>query len=65
MQVSDRTMHELYRMLGNEMRDGRGVAIENYVVDGERIRKAADNWQADRRGRLDFDASLWENWNAR
>jgi hypothetical protein len=47
------------------MRDGRGVAIENYVVGSERIRKAADNWQADRRGHLDFDASLWENWNAR
>jgi hypothetical protein len=43
----------------------RRVAIENYVVDGERIRKAADNWQADRRGRVDFDASLWENWNDR
>ena len=49
--------------IGNEVRDGNGLAIENYVVRGERIRKAGDNWRADRLGRLDFDADLWDNWN--
>jgi hypothetical protein len=50
--------------IGNEVRDGRGLAIENYVVGGERIRKSGENWRADQPGRLAFDPSLWENWNA-
>jgi hypothetical protein len=52
-------------VIGNEVRDGRGLTIESYVVGGERIRKSADNWRADRPGRLDFDGSLWDNWDAR
>jgi hypothetical protein len=52
-------------LIGNEVRDGKGLAIENYVVGGERIRKSGENWRADRTGRLDFDPSLWENWDAR
>lgn len=51
--------------IGNEVRDGRGLALVNYVVGGEHITKAAQNWRADQLGRLDFDASLWENWDAR
>jgi hypothetical protein len=52
-------------VIGNEVRDGKGLTIENYVVSGERIRKSGDNWRADHPGRLDFDPSLWDNWDAR
>ncbi|MDB6042496.1 MAG: Dextranase [Gammaproteobacteria bacterium] len=52
-------------VIGNEVRDRRGLSIENYVVGGERIRKSGENWRADRPGRLDFDPSLWDNWDAR
>lgn len=51
--------------IGNEVRGGRGLAIVNYVVGTERITKAAGNWRSHEAGRLDFDASLWENWDAR
>jgi hypothetical protein len=50
--------------IGNEVRDGRGLAIENYIVGGERIQKSGTNWRPDQPGRLAFDPSLWENWNA-
>jgi len=50
--------------VGNEISAGRGVGIVNYVVGGERISKAAENWRSHEVGRLDFDPSLWENWNA-
>lgn len=51
--------------IGNQVREARGLLILNYRVGGERITRAAGNWQADRAGRLDFDASLFENWDAR
>jgi hypothetical protein len=51
--------------IGDELNDRSGLAIENYTVAGERISKAADNWRSYQPGRLDFDASLWENWDAR
>jgi hypothetical protein len=51
-------------IIGNETREGRGLELENYQVGGERIGKSAGNWQSDRPGRLDFDPSLWESWNA-
>jgi hypothetical protein len=51
--------------IGNEVRDGNGLAIENYVVGQVPIRKSAENWRHDQLGRLDFDPSLWESWDAR
>jgi hypothetical protein len=51
--------------IGNEVRDGRGLAIEAYVIGGERISKMQENWRADQLGRLDFDPSLFDNWDAR
>lgn len=51
--------------IGNEVWGGRGVAIVNYYVGGEHVTKAAENWRSFQTGRLDFDASLWENWDAR
>ena len=46
------------------MREGRGLEIENHVIEGERIRKAGDNWRSSELGRLNFEPSLWNNWNA-
>ena len=51
--------------IGNEIFGNRGVGIVNYVVAGEHISKAAENWRSFQTGRLDFDASLWENRDAR
>jgi hypothetical protein len=51
--------------IGNEVRGRRGLSIVNYVVGTERIAKAAENWRSNQTGRLDFEASLWENWDAR
>ena len=50
--------------IGDEMREGRGLEIENHVIEGERIRKAGDNWRSSELGRLNFEPSLWNNWNA-
>jgi hypothetical protein len=52
-------------LIGNEVSDGKGLAIVNYMVNGERIDKSAENWSADQPGRLDFDPALWESWDAR
>jgi hypothetical protein len=51
--------------IGNETFGRRGLEIVNYVVSTERISKSAENWRSDQSGRLDFDASLWDNWDAR
>lgn len=50
--------------IGDEVTDGEGLLIEGYAVGDEQITKEADNWQANRLGRLDFDPTLWTNWNA-
>ncbi len=39
------------------------LAIINYRVGAETISYTADNWQHNQPGRLNFDASLWRNWN--
>jgi hypothetical protein len=52
-------------VIGNQTRDGRGLAIDSYVVGAEHIRKSGENWRADQPGRLDFDPTLWDNWDAR
>ena len=57
--------HEERVFIGNEVWGGRGVAIVNYYVSGEHVTKAAENWRSFQTGRLDFDASLWENRDAR
>jgi hypothetical protein len=51
--------------IGNEVVGRRGLAIVNYVVGAEHVSRSADNWRSDQTGRLDFDASLWDNWDAR
>ncbi|MGW7466061.1 family 49 glycosyl hydrolase [Streptomyces xantholiticus] len=51
-------------ILGNETSQGRGLKLENYTVGGAVVSKAGDNWQADRLGRLGFDAENWDNWMA-
>lgn len=52
-------------VIGNEMRDGLGLLIDNMTVAGERILKSGNNWQSYQSGRLNFDGALWESWNAR
>jgi hypothetical protein len=51
--------------IGNEISGRSGVAIENYAVGSERIGKSAENWRSDQPGRLDFDVSVWDNWDVR
>ena len=50
--------------IGNEIPEGRGLQIENYVVGSERILKSSENWRSEAAGRLDFDPTLWDSWNA-
>ena len=40
------------------------LALRNYTVGGERVTRAAGNWQAAEAGRLNFSASMWEYWDA-
>ena len=42
-----------------------GLLLVNYQVGKERITRQADNWSSENAGRLDFDAELWEAWDAR
>lgn len=51
--------------IGNEISNGQGLALFDYTVAGVRITKEAGNWPSFEPGRLDFNASLWENWDAR
>ena len=48
----------------NETSESRGLKLENYVVGSEPVHKLDNNWQSDRLGRLNFDAALWDHWNA-
>lgn len=50
--------------IGNELLREQGLFLFNYRVAGERISREAGNWRSFELGRLDFDATLWENWNA-
>jgi len=50
--------------IGNEISENQGLLLFNYTVAGERITKQDGNWSSNELGRLDFDASLWLNWNA-
>jgi hypothetical protein len=50
--------------IGNETVSGRGLKLENYRVGGQQIYKAGNNWNSTSTGRLDFDAELWDDWNA-
>jgi len=70
---SDGTISEFKRLsnssgqkvtIGNESTQGRGLKLENYSVGGTYITRAANNWQADKLGKLGFDAELFDNWNA-
>ena len=50
--------------IGNEVTDGKGLALENYSVGGEIIEKSAGNWADYQPGRLGFDGENWDSWNA-
>lgn len=50
--------------IGNETSNSQGLKLENYRVGGQQIFKAGNNWDASSAGRLDFDAELWDSWNA-
>lgn len=50
--------------IGNQSTDHQGLLLHNYTVGGTPIIKAGDNWSSNELGRLNFDASLWDNWDA-
>lgn len=50
--------------IGNQTTDGEGLLFHNYTVGGVAVLKAGNNWASDELGRLDFDADLWDNWDA-
>lgn len=50
--------------IGNQTTDGEGLLFHNYTVGGVAVLKASNNWASDELGRLDFDADLWDNWDA-
>jgi hypothetical protein len=50
--------------IGNEKVNSKGLKLENYMVGGQYITRDANNWGADKLGRLGFDADLYDNWNA-
>jgi hypothetical protein len=50
--------------IGNQTTDHEGLLLHNYTVGGTAIVKAGDNWSSNELGRLNFDANLWDNWDA-
>lgn len=50
--------------IGNQTKDHAGLLLHNYTVGGETILKAGDNCASDELGRLDFDADLYDHWDA-
>lgn len=50
--------------IGNQTTGHEGLLLHDYTVGGQTILKAGDNWASDELGRLDFDANLWDNWDA-
>lgn len=50
--------------IGNELKDSRGLKIENYWVGDQKVSKWNDSWRAEQLGRLNFDPELWDHWNA-
>lgn len=49
--------------IGDERTNGCGLKLENYIVNGKRVQKLADNWNSTSLGRLNFDGALWNNWD--
>ena len=41
-----------------------GLLLRNYTVGNDLITLAADNWQSNKRGRLNFAADMWGYWSA-
>ena len=39
------------------------LVLRNYTVGSERITRAAQNWQATEKGRLNFSAAMWDFWD--
>lgn len=50
--------------IGNQTQQKEGVLFHNFTVGDTPILKAGNNWSSDELGRLDFDADLWNNWDA-
>jgi hypothetical protein len=50
--------------IGNQFRDRKGLAIVNYTIGNTQVSQVANNWQDINIGRLNFDANLWDNWDA-
>lgn len=50
--------------IGNQSKDGNGLAIVNYTIGTTKVSRINDNWRDFQIGRLDFDANLWDNWDA-
>ncbi|MDN6209108.1 glucodextranase DOMON-like domain-containing protein [Bifidobacterium crudilactis] len=50
--------------IGNQSTDRKGLLLHNYTVGGTSIIKSGDNWSSTELGRLNFDAGLWDNWDA-
>lgn len=50
--------------IGNQMRDHEGLLLRDYTVGGTPILKSGNNWNSTALGRLNFDGSLWDSWDA-
>lgn len=50
--------------IGNQSHDKQGLAIVNYTIGFVQVSRKNNNWQDINIGRLDFDANLWDNWDA-
>lgn len=50
--------------IGDETTDRNGLLLRDYTVGGEAIDKDGDNWASNEPGRLNFDANLWDSWDA-
>jgi len=50
--------------IGNESVQGKGIKIQEYQVGGETISRDAENWEASKLGRLNFNVDHWDSWNA-
>lgn len=50
--------------IGNQTTENSGLLLHNYTVGNTSITKSGDNWASQELGRLNFDAALWDNWDA-
>jgi hypothetical protein len=48
--------------MGQHLRNGTGLLIQNYKIGNEKVSFAAGNWNSTSAGHLNVDSSYWGKW---